>query len=405
MTITDRAGLPTEAGIERFAPVAAELARDTQGIVDRISAAIREEIPSCRAVVYSVLRDVVDAQLVRGLESSVRSGAPNPRDLEEAAVIARQAIDLGVPIEDQLQALRVGVRLYWAECVQAAATQNLDPATMICAAEPIWRWADAIGLAFVRGHREASLAEAVHVERERSAFLLGLLQGSLTGPELLSAAEVHGLALDVEYLPFRARAFGPTGRPFRCERAMRRAFGPAEGVMLCPVEDELVGVVPHRPAIDDSSVVVGLGRPTRLERIAPSYRDAARALEVASRFDLRGAFDLADLSLRAAVVTDTALGETLVARYLEPFRDGSGTGEELERTLRAYLEAGLRCGAAARALDVHVNTLRNRLRRIEELIGEELREPAQLAELWWALQYDRIAGETVNPSPARAALR
>lgn len=393
MTVTGPAVGPTEGGIERFAPVAAELARDTDDLVDRISAAIRDEIPSCRAVVNSVLRDAVGVQLLRGLESSVRSGAPNPRDLEEAAVIARQAIDSGVPIEDQLQALRVGVRLYWAECVQAAATQNLDPATLICAAEPIWRWADAIGLAFVRGHREASLAEAVHVERERSAFLIGLLQGSLTGPELLSAAEVHGLALDVEYLPFRARAFGPTGRPFRCERAMRRAFGPAEGVMLCPLEDDLVGVVPHRPAIDDPSVVVGLGRPSRLERIAPSYREAVRALEVASRFGLRGASDLADLSLRAAVATDSVLGETLVERYLEPFRDGSYAGAELERTLRAYLEAGLRCGAAARALGVHVNTLRNRQRRIEELIGVGLRDPAQIAEVWWALQYDRITDQ------------
>lgn len=391
MTVTGRAAPSIEGMIEHFSPVAAELARGTEDLIDRITTAIREEIPSCRTVVNSVLRDAVAVQVRRGLESSLSTVAPTPSDLEEAAVIAREAIDLGIPIEDQLQALHIGARVYWSECLQAAATQNLDPATLICAAEPIWRWADAVGLAFARGHREASLAEAVDVERERSAFLIGLFQGSLAGPELQSAAEVHGLALDVAYLPLRARAVGTASRPFRCERVIRHAFGPAETVLLCPLEGELIGVVPSRPALDDPDVVVGVGQPAPLERIAPSYREAVRALEVACRFDLRGTFDLADLSLRAPVATDTVLGERLVARYLEPFRDGTCAGADLERTLRAYLEAGLRCEAAARALGVHVNTVRNRLRRIEQLIGVGLRDPTQLAELWWALQYDRIA--------------
>lgn len=104
--------------------------------------------------------------------------------------------------------------------------------------------------------------------------------------------------------------------------------------------------------------------------------------------------DLGDLSLRAPIVRETTLGQSLVARYLEPLRDGSHAGAELERSLRAYLDAGLRGEPAARALQVHVNTLRNRLRRIESLVGVELRDPRQLAELWWALQYDRIAAGT-----------
>jgi hypothetical protein len=393
MTGSNRTAPPIEAAIGHFAPVAAEVARGAEALIESITEAIREEIPSCRMVPNAVLRDAVSAQVRRGLESSLRDAAPSPSDLEEAAVIAREATEFGVPIEDQLQAIRVGVRLYWAECVQAAATHDLDPTTLICASEPIWRWADGIGLAFARGHREASLEEAEHLERERSAFLIGLLHGSLAGPDLLTGAAVHRLALDVEYLPLRARAIGSASRPFLCERAIRHAFGPAEGVMFCPHDGELIGIVPRRPAIDEPGVIIGLGQPTPVERIAPSYREAVRALEVASRFGLRGTFDLADLSLRTPVATDTMLGERLVARYLEPFRDGSHAGAQLERTLRAYLEAGL-CGeAAARVLGVHPNTVRNRLRRIEGLIDLRLRDPAQLAELWWAVQYDRIAGE------------
>ena len=63
--------------------------------------------------------------------------------------------------------------------------------------------------------------------------------------------------------------------------------------------------------------------------------------------------------------------------------------------LRA-LDATVRGGtleAAARALHVHSNTLRHRLRRFEEATGATLRDPRDLVELWWALERRRLAGD------------
>ena len=40
----------------------------------------------------------------------------------------------------------------------------------------------------------------------------------------------------------------------------------------------------------------------------------------------------------------------------------------------------------ARALHVHPNTLRHRLRRFEEATRTSLRDPRVLAELWWVLE-------------------
>ncbi|MGH2957636.1 MAG: PucR family transcriptional regulator [Solirubrobacterales bacterium] len=402
MAISDRTAPPIEELIEQFAPVAAELEQRREELIDRITTAIREEIPNYGTIPYRGLRDAVSVHVRRGLEASRGDATASPADLEEAMVIGREAAHFGIPVEGLLQGMRVGVRIFWTECVEAATAHGLDPRTLIAAAELIWNWADAVGLAFVRGHREAAVEEAVHLERERSTFLVGLLQGSLTGPELRSGAEANGLALDREYLPLRARAFGAARPPAHCERTIRRALGPtAEGVTLCPFDEDLIGLVPSRPEIDDPEVVIGLGPPAPAERISPSYGEALRALEAASRFGLRGSFDLADLSLRAPVATETALGERLVARYLAPFRDGSHAGAELERTLRAYLEQGLRGESAARALNVHVNTLRNRLRRIERLIGVSFRDTAQLAELWWALEYDCVAGQGEPDSQPR----
>ena len=383
--------------VEQFAPVAAELERVSDDLIDRITAELREEVPSLRPIMYSGLRDVVSVHVRRGLEASRGSAAPSDRDLDEAAVIGREAARFGVPPEELLQAMRVGVRVFWLECVERAAERDLDPATLIAAAELIWAWADTVGLAAVRGHRETSVEEAVYLDRQRRAFLLGVLQGSIAGADLRTGADLHGLSLDRAYVPLRARAFGPARRVAQSERALRHAIASGESAVFCPFDDDLVGIVASKPVLDDPEVVVGIGRPAPLTEIAPSYTEAVRALEVAVRFDMRGVFGLGDLSLRGPVASETALGERLVARFLGPLRDDSRAGVELERTLRAYMDHGFRGEPTARALHVHMNTLRNRLRRIEELTGVHFRDPEQIAEVWWALQYDATAVTAREP--------
>jgi DNA-binding PucR family transcriptional regulator len=46
--------------------------------------------------------------------------------------------------------------------------------------------------------------------------------------------------------------------------------------------------------------------------------------------------------------------------------------------------------AAARELVVHPNTLRYRLKRVEELAGVDLRQTTDIVELWWALERRRV---------------
>jgi PucR C-terminal helix-turn-helix domain len=377
--------------IEQFAPVAEELERVSDDLIERITAALREEIPSFRPIASTALREFVSLHVRRGLEASRGDATPTEADLEEAAVIGREAARFGIPAEELLQSMRVGVRIFWLECVELATQRRLDPATLIAAAELIWAWADAVGLAAVRGHRGTAVEEAVYLERRRCSFLLGILQGSVTGADLRAGAELYGMALDRKYVPVRARSFGPARSASQSERALRHVVGPAEAAVFCPLDDDIAGILPSRPTIDDPNVLVGVGRPAQLTEIGPSYADAVRALEVAARFGLRGDIGLDDLSLRTPITSESALGERLVARYLGPLRDGSQAGADLERTVHAYLDNGFRGDATAAALHIHMNTLRKRLQRIEQLAALSFRDPAQIAELWWALQYDQIS--------------
>jgi len=72
---------------------------------------------------------------------------------------------------------------------------------------------------------------------------------------------------------------------------------------------------------------------------------------------------------------------------LQPLRAADEDGRLLE-TLRAYLRDPEHKGALAERLNVHPNTLRYRLARIEELLGQPLSHPATLARLYLALGPD-----------------
>jgi sugar diacid utilization regulator len=87
----------------------------------------------------------------------------------------------------------------------------------------------------------------------------------------------------------------------------------------------------------------------------------------------------------------------VVARY------DAQHGAELLRTLRTYLDLDLDRAATAKTLTLHVNTVSQRLRRIETLSGLDLRSPRQIIEARTALLLMEIAGEGPTQTSATPA--
>ena len=127
----------------------------------------------------------------------------------------------------------------------------------------------------------------------------------------------------------------------------------------------------------------------------PSYRLAQRALEAALGLGRRGLVPLADVSLHAAVLAHPNLTALLRARSLAPLEAEGDFGGELIATLEAWFAHGMRTDETAAALPVHPNTLRHRLRRVEELTGLSLGTTTARFELWWALTARRMAPAAV----------
>jgi ligand-binding sensor protein/GAF domain-containing protein len=79
-----------------------------------------------------------------------------------------------------------------------------------------------------------------------------------------------------------------------------------------------------------------------------------------------------------------------IGRYVEPLdRYDAGHTAHLRSTLEAYYEAGGRLEPTARALHIHVSTLRYRLGRVEELLGVDPREGDARLDLEVALRAAR----------------
>lgn len=144
-----------------------------------------------------------------------------------------------------------------------------------------------------------------------------------------------------------------------------------------------------------ASVAVA-GSCSRITEYADAYRLAAGALDLVQANGRRGhVVSLDDLGVyrlllqvkRPAELSRFARGVLGALHDYDERRDTS-----LAETLRAYLDVQCNAADAAAALNVHVNTIAYRLRRIQSLLDIDLRSPTTLVEVEFAFMIERILG-------------
>ncbi|MFI0902602.1 PucR family transcriptional regulator [Streptomyces sioyaensis] len=412
-------------------------------LTDEVVDGLRAQLPSYAAVALHQLRPRVMASLRNSLSlvqrwseerRSPQGAAPGEgagygipdTHLDEITALAR-----ALPVEDIISAYRIGTDVVWRRFGEEMAARRGTAEDLLPIAETLRAWVDANTLRIVRSCR-VGIQEDARTDRRRAALVRALLLGQARWDESLSADGAgavgpdDGEVADGPYdrsalrLPFRAclpeavpseavLPGGPgaapgertPGHPGPGDRAFHRivaalrpwlALDTAGRPLVTTVDGEVAGLLAGRPAGLCRSLVLGLGAPVTPSGIAAEFTRATQALRAAVGFGLVGAFTREELGLRATVVALPAVGEGLVRLRLAPLAERGEDGAQLEEAAAAYLRQGLRLDAAARTLYVHPNTLRNRLRRFEEITGTSLRDPADLAEIWWALAHRRLHG-------------
>jgi hypothetical protein len=363
----------------------AEIEAELDVLVERIGDGIRAEVPDFRRLPAETLAAAIRGNVQRALTALRDLRPPSDAELEQAAAIGRERAEQGLTVDAVLHAYRITVTAVWSRFGDLARERGADVTSVLAFSETLWLWADAVMDIVGAAHRDVELEQAREEQQRRDAFLLALLTGTLDAAELRRESATFGLDPDRLFTPFRSRALdGPPAH-----RVIGALAG--SGGLVMTLDRDLAGIAAAPPGAMPR-VVTGFGPPVRLEALPTAFAKASRALQTAVAFGQEGAFSLADLSIRPAILADEALGDAFAARYLEPLQTLGRLGDELEATLYAWFDEGRRVDDTARVLHVHPNTLRHRLRRFEEATGANLRDPRDLVELWWALERRHLAG-------------
>ena len=353
-------------------------------VVDDVIAAVQEAVPVYRGGLDPTVRTGVHVALEAFLEL-VEGGEPGLPGRDVYVRFGRAERRNGRSLDALLAAYRAGAQRAWSGLAEAGHRAGVDPRAMYAMAEAIFAFIDEISSASAEGHAfEESL-----VARELAARRRRLLEALLTDAQP-PAEELGRLATEAEWeLPERvaALAFDAPGARMPPDAVVGELAGRAWAILGDPD-------APGRRAELERALrggSGGLGPSVPLAHAAESARRAVLALELAAD---DGGLVVADEHLLDLVLrSDIALADDLAARVLAPL-DGLPAGQRsrMVETLTAWLDAHGEARPAAERLHVHVQTVRYRVDKLRELLGDALDDPERRLELQLALRVrDRAA--------------
>jgi PucR-like helix-turn-helix protein len=386
--------------------VAAVLRPELPALSEAIIAAIAESIPEYKRPIEGSFGRGVRVGVEEALERFVRLIEDPAHHIEPTPVyraLGRGEMRAGRSLDALQAAYRLGARVAWRHLAKVAAAAELAPDTLPTLAEAIFAYIDALAAQSVEGYADAQSAAAGEHSRRRVRVLELLLDDAGADREAVQTA-----ATRADWPLPRTLAAVALARPADADTLARR-LGPDVLAGAGPHGPCLLVPDPHGPGRAERLASVLSGRAAAIGpaveplRAAASLRPARRLLAMAEREPapgdpapsgaarplLRVDDHLADLVLDAA---REPLAE-LAARRLAPL-DGrtEATRARLAETLLAWLELQGSAPAVARRLHVHPQTVRYRLARLREALGDQLDDPEARFELLLALRGQALRG-------------
>ncbi|MEA2471063.1 MAG: hypothetical protein QOE38_2062 [Thermoleophilaceae bacterium] len=295
----------------------------------------------------------------------------------------------GVAIRDMLAVWRVGLENLHELARRVAAPGPDRDALLLEFLELALAWADFAMFHAAEGQRRGELSNAREQQHAQTNFVRRVLSGTATPGEIRSALGPLGLEAQGVYHAIRARP-----QPTLDMEAIESYLG-ADGLvrrgngLLALIDGDACGFIMRLPNTA-APTAVGISEAVGLTAMKPAFRQATRALETALTLGAAGLFGFDDLSLHPAIATDIDIGDVMTARYITTVLGITG-GDVVLATTERYLENDRNVDATAKDLQVHPNTVRQRLDRFEEATGRSLRETETVVEVWWALQRRRLS--------------
>jgi hypothetical protein len=378
-------GVELEIWNELLRAVRAEIAEAIENTTEHT-----RTLRSYDAVAMDAIRELVTRQYETVLDSLDERRRPDARtDGSFFDTAGETRGRQGVAIRDLLALWRIGLEYLYELARRVAAPGPDRDALLLEFLELALAWGDFAMLHAAEGHRRGELSQAREQQHVQTNFVRRVLFGSATRGEIGSALASLGLDAQGLYHAVRARPL-PTVDMETIERYLgadglvRRGNG-----LIAMIDADACGFIAHLPH-NAAPTAIGTSTQVPLTSMKSAFRQATRALETALTLGVKGVFGFGDLSLHPAIATDTEIGDVMTTRYINPVLHITG-GETVLTTIERYLGNDRNIDITAKDLDVHPNTVRQRLDRFEEATGHSLRETETVVEVWWALQRRRLS--------------
>jgi hypothetical protein len=388
-----------EPSVPAVAAIGLRLLERVDDLATELTALIRQAEPFYRDDLVPVddLHASVHDNLVHILGQLADRPVPG---LEPPRVTGQRRAEQGVPLAVILHAYRVAGKFIWAAILAEAAGDETLTKSLLQAGSDLWLIIDNRSGLVTDAYRDA-IADRVHRDSQtRNAMLDILLRGDPgDGSRLWECAASLRLPRHGTFVVTAAPASQPGVESIpRAEDTLRtRGIRSAWRVEI----DAHIGVIVLTPRLDIGRLCaelvelaagpVGLSEPYRsLDQTPAALRQARLAAatgtpghrEIIRYGQAPVAVLLASAPDAATMVARAILGPVLALPRVEC--------NILLDTLRTWFAERGATSVAAENLHIHRNTVRYRLRRLEELTGRSLAEPIGVAELHLALEAARI---------------
>ncbi|MEY9872528.1 hypothetical protein ABH931_002004 [Streptacidiphilus sp. MAP12-33] len=392
--------------------IARALSARTDSLVTAMAELIAGEMEFYRSAVVS------REDLLEGLRGSVgfilahlTSPTTDSADVTAPSATGRKRALQGAPLPEILRCYRLSFAYFWEQLLAEAESRGEEPTrALLAAATKVWTLADIYALALTDAYREAAAQQMLETDRRRSALVAALVDGELpVGESAWEIARMLDFPYQGTFVVLTAEAdklaepplagLEPRLRALHVRSAWRAQPGHEIAVLSLPAQPTAfaleaigacatgrVGVSPVYHQLDHT------GRALRYAQVALESLPPAAP----------GVRQLDDTPLTELVMTNLDTTRRAVNRVL----GGLLSLPEAERTTllataRGWLAARGSAAEAAKGLYCHENTVRYRMRRLEEFLRGPLEDPLIVAELAMALDavgtFPTLLGQSSPP--------